>query len=307
MLSRFWPLAGKADVGETTPERPAGVTAQVAHGVNVAWDAAGNAAKVVMGKPKDMITGAVNRRIESATRRLRALVESIIQIACFFGGTVSLFFVGLFLSVGFEFSAVVDRASMLTTIFLLTCLFTSIRVVVSVLPAMLPSAEMTSSSAPALGQGLMPTSSRIVTGIVVSAFVVAVIGPGYGAAFLLLLLVGLSVFRRRRLTAQLTAALIACLCLGYLRGEHLRDQSPSLIIVEQGRPEPVPVTVIMSADRGVLVFADRANNARFVPWDKIESLSDARVTRWRLRDIIIPLRNWFGPLYQTPTSRSASP
>ena len=62
--------------------------------------------------------------------------------------------------------------------------------------------------------------------------------------------------------------------------------------MEQGRSTPLAVTVIMSADRGVLIFADRTENARFVPWDKIESLSDPRRSRWRLRDAVVPVRGW---------------
>lgn len=264
-----------------TAERATQAAAQVA-----------GAAKAVAAVPKDLVTGAVRRGVEGATRRLRALIEKFVQIASFFSAAASLLVTGLFLSIGSEFASVIDRASVLTSIVLLAGTFTMLRVVINVLPALVaqPDQQPAASAAPPSGKGRVLQSA--VNGIVVVAFVIAIIGLIYGVAFLLLLILGWAVFRRRNLTAQLSAALIACLCLGYLRGEYLRDQQPALLLVEQGKPTPVPVTVILSADRGVLVFADGADNARFVPWDKVESLSDPRPSRWRLRDAIAPVRAW---------------
>lgn len=308
MLSYMRRLTGGNGAGETTGER--NVSSQLPSGAGTNWATAtalagataeratqaaahvAGAAKAVATVPKDLVTGAVRRGVEGATRRLRALIEKFVQIASFFSAAASLLVTGLFLSIGSEFASVIDRASVLTSIVLLAGTFTVLRVVINVLPALAaqPDQQPAASAAPPSGRGRVLQSA--VNGIVVVAFVIAIIGLIYGVAFLLLLVLGWAVFRRRNLTAQLSAALIACLCLGYLRGEHLRDQQPALLLVEQGKPTPGAVTVIMAADRGVLVFADGADNARFVPWDKVESLSDPRPSRWRLRDAIAPVRAW---------------
>lgn len=283
------PEANGAGDAWTTATAFAGAAAERA--THAAAHAAG-AAKAVAAVPKDFVAGVVRKGVEGATRRLRALVEKIVQIASFVSAAVSMIFVGLFMNIGFEMSTLVDRASMLSSIALLTCVFTSIRVVLGVLPALLAEPEAASIAASGRRFRIRALLQTTASGIAGAAFVVTLVGFSYGVALLVVILAGWIVFRRRNLTSQLSAALIACLCLGYLRGEHLRDQSPSLMLVEQGRAEPIAVTVIMSADRGVLVFADRAESARFVPWDRIETLTDPRARRWRLRDALAQVRTW---------------
>lgn len=304
MLSYMRRLGRGNGGGAATGER--GSTSRMPNGAGTNWAAAtadkatqavahvAGAAKAVAAVPKDLVAGAVRTGFEGATRRLRELIEKIVQIASFFSAAASLLVTGLFLSVGSEFATVVDRASTLTSIALLAGTFTMLRVVVNVLPALLADSDAASGTNADPRSKTRLTAQTTANAIVILVFVLVIIGPVYGTAFLLLLLVGWVLFRRRAVAARLTAGLVACLCLGFLRGEYLRDQPPSLLLVEQGRS--TPITVIMSADRGVLIFADGGENARFVTWERVESLTDPRPSRWRLRNAVAPVKSWLDGL-----------
>ncbi len=247
-------------------------------------EAASSAVRRAVEAPKELVVGAVKSATEAATRRVQQLIEKILQIAFFFCGTVSLYFIGLFTSVGIEFFSVIDKQSMLGSIFLLTCLFTSIRVLVSVVPTFLQSEHGSKQVASGKWSERFSAAGRYLSWLVVfGAFLGIVIGPEFAGAFILIAAVSAWTLRNRRLATKFIAALLACFCLGVLRGEHLRSLEPTLILHEQGVDKPLPIVVIMSADRGLLVFVDRAPTARFVPWERINRLDDSRMPWFRLR------------------------
>jgi hypothetical protein len=94
--------------------------------------------------------------------------------------------------------------------------------------------------------------------------------------------------RTRLLTRLLSVVLVCCPALGYLRGEYLRDQKPSMHLHLADTQKPKLVTVIMRFDQGVLVFEPPGPHARLYPWGRIASIGPApaqgegfRLRHWR--------------------------
>jgi hypothetical protein len=91
--------------------------------------------------------------------------------------------------------------------------------------------------------------------------------------------------------------LFCCFVFGYLRGEHLREQPPSMIINLTDAARPAKVTIIVSSDQGVLVFEAPNPEPRFYPWDRISSMAsapDQGGIRQRLRDWRNVVHGWMG-------------
>lgn len=241
-----------------------------------------------LAQPANAVERRVGTAFERLGRRAQAFAEQILSVALFFGSIVSVYFIGLFASVGFEFFAVIDKQSMLSSIFLLTCLFTSVRVLVNVVPTLvrdLP-ARRSDDKPPTARErhrhGRLEFLGWIVAGAI---FTMLFIGPELGVWFLVGATALMTVSRRATLKARLALALLAGLVLGMLRGEHLRSQEPTLLLRDRSGSER-PVTVVMSADRGILVFEAGTASARFVTWDKIDSIVDGRV-EFGIRSIVV--------------------
>ena len=235
--------------------------------------------------------------IDQVKERATKLTLLALTYALLFTGSISLFFVGLFLSVGgLDYFLLIDKQSMLASLFMYAAVLSSFTMIVTFVPRIVPVSEFVVGIAQGLG---------------FVGFAIYVIGLGY--TILLALLAGCillwvwmrwvrhrqwsEVLQDRDLLKPVTSVLLlCCLALGYLRGEHLREQPASMIIhLADAKQTAVPVTVIMSFDQGVLVFQPPNAEPRLYPWDRIASIASAPSQggiSQRLRDWRDAVRGW---------------
>lgn len=226
-----------------------------------------------------------------------------IQIALFVPASISLFFVGLFLSVGgLDYLLLIDKSSMLASLFIYTAVLSSVTMIVTFIPRLVTSNGLFVGAARALG---------------LVGFSIYIIGLEH--TVLLAVLAGCmllwALLRQRRngplrevhrnldlLKVGASALLFCCLAFGYLRGEHLRERPPSMVVHLVDAQTPVPVTVIMSSDQGVLVFQPPDPVPRFYPWNRISRMASApehRGISQSLRDWLHAARGWIGGIPAT--------
>jgi hypothetical protein len=220
--------------------------------------------------------------IEKAWENLQSYALLALRVVTFFTASISLFFVGLFVSIGgLDYLLLIDKRSMLASLFVYTALLSSISAAVSFVPLLFTSRRLFVWAVRAIG---------------LVGFLLAVIGIEYtvllallGACLLLLVwLKGKSQDLRSLVPNLLTVSLLCCLALGYLRGEHLRDLAPSMVVQMADAKAPAVVTVIMSTDQGVLVFEPPSPDPRLYPWSRIAWIGPApqegngfRLRHWR--------------------------
>lgn len=227
----------------------------------------------VLNAPISLLSATAQRIAERWIR----IAEDVLALIFFFGSAVSAYFIGLFVSVGLEFFSVIDKQSMIASIFLLTCLFTGIRVLVNVVTATLGTKLEQSDSAGSSDRGRPRKTSMLnVTGwaIAIAVFILVMLGPVLGPWFLAVTgPIAALLWRLPFTKVRLAFALLAILAFGALRGEQLRLQEPSLRVHGTDR-DPQEVTLIMSADRGFLVFVKGASTPSFIPWDQIRTVDE---------------------------------
>jgi hypothetical protein len=315
-----------------------------------------------VGDAAETVGGAVET-FQKELSHWKEYVVWIAQMVGFLAGSISAFFVGLFLSVGgLHYFLLIDKGSLLASLFIYTAVLSCLTMIVSFIPRLIASKGLVLWAARALG---------------LVGFSVYIIGVEYTIflsllAAVLLLWVWLrprnreespskalhappaisgqvdpaghaprtmsteergsdvatsqSVPKRRRLShlrhdlehlrhdlellkVVTSVLLFCCFVFGYLRGEYLREQPPSMIInpTDAARPA-VRVTVIMSSGQGVLVFEAANPEPRFYPWDKISSMTSApeqggirqRLRHWRdavrawMSGTAAVVRGWLG-------------
>jgi hypothetical protein len=241
----------------------------------------------------------IDQVVETLQKQLSQWKEyavGVLQMALLLTASISSFFVGLFLSVGgLDYFLLIDKRSMLASVFIYTAVLSSFTMIVSFVPRLVTSNGLFVGAARALG---------------LVGFSIYIIGLEY--TILLALLSGCILLwawlRRGRngpselrknldlLKLVTSVLLLCCLAFGYLRGEHLREQPPSMIVhLADAALTAVPVTVIMSSDQGVLVFQPPNPEPRFYPWSRIAWMASAPAqggTSKRLRDWWDAVRGW---------------
>jgi hypothetical protein len=266
----------------------------------------------------------------------------IVQMVGLLAAAISAFFVGLFLSVGgLDYFLLIDKSSMLASLFIYTAVLSCLTMIVSFIPRLIASKGLVLWAARALG---LVGSSVYIIGLEYTIFLALL-------AAVLLLWAWLTrghyeespskalhpapaisrevdlaghdprtmvaeergddvatsqLVPKRRPFAHLrhnldllkvvtSVLLLCCFVFGYLRGEHLREQPPSMIISLVDAARPAKVTIIMSSNQGVLVFEAPNPEPRFYPWDRISSTASAPEQggiRQRLRDWRNAVRGW---------------
>jgi hypothetical protein len=248
--------------------------------------------------------------IETLQKQLsywKEYAAGVAQMVGLLTAAISAFFVGLFLSVGgLDYFLLIDKSSMLASLFIYAAVLSCLTMIVSFIPKLIAR------------KGRVLWAAR---GLGFVGFSVYIIGLEY-TIFLTLLAGGLLlwVLLRRELSQEpgpepapkwwglsrhdldllkvvTSVLLFCCFVFGYLRGEHLREQPPSMIINLADAARTAKVTIIMSSGQGVLVFEDRNPEPRFYPWDRISSMVSAPEQggiRQRLRDWRNAVRGWMG-------------
>jgi hypothetical protein len=250
--------------------------------------------------------------IETLQKQLsdwKGYAVSVAQMVGFLTAAIPAFFVGLFLSVGgLDYFLLIDKSSMLASLFFYAAVLSCLTMIVSFIPRLIAR------------KGPVLWAAR---GLAFLGFAVYIIGLEY-AVFLALLAGGLLlwVLLRKELNQEpgpepapkwrglsrlrhnlellkvvSSVLLLCCFVFGYLRGEHLREQLPSMIINLTGAARTAKVTIIMSSNQGVLVFEDRNPEPRFYAWDRISSMASTPEQggiRQRLRDWRNAVRGWMG-------------
>jgi hypothetical protein len=244
--------------------------------------------------------------------RLKEYAVRGLQIALLFTGSISSFFVGLFLSVGdLDYFLLIDKRSMLASLFIYTAVLSSFTLIVTFVPRLVTSKRFFVRPARALG---LVGFSIYVIGIEYTVL----LAPLAGCILLWVLLKWVQLKRvqeqgrngpqnkehREHLLKVATSVLLFCsLAFGYLRGEHLREGPPSMVVhLADGAKTAVPVTVIMPSDQGVLVFQPPYPEPRFYPWNRISWMASAperRGTSQILRDWLHVARGWIGSIPAT--------
>jgi hypothetical protein len=243
---------------------------------------------------------------------LQSYALLVLRAVTFFTASISLFFVGMFVSIGgLDYFLLIDKRSMLASMFVYTAILSSISVAVSFVPLLFTTQKHLVWSVRAIG---------------FIGFLLAVIGLEYTGLLLLLgsCLVLLAWLKRDRtepwslIPNLLTVSLLCCLALGYMRGEYLRDQRPSMTVQLTDAKAPALVNVIMSTDQGVLVFEPPSQSPRLYPWSRIGWIGPApqegdgfRLRHWRdamqgsTAAAIASLRGWlrWGGDTSAPQSR----
>lgn len=239
----------------------------------------------------------VDKMLDQATelfakywKNLQSYALLVLQVVTFFTASVSLFFVGMFVSIGgFDYFLLIDKRSMLASMFVYTALLSSIFAAVSFVPLLFTNQKHLVWSVRAIG---------------FIAFLIAVIGLEYtvmvvlfGACLLLLARLKRNREEARSLIRNLlTVSLLCCLALGYLRAEHLRDQRPSMTVHLADAKAPTLVNVIISTDQGVLVFEPPSPDPRLYPWSRIAWIGPAprEGDGFRLRHWRDAMQSWTG-------------
>jgi hypothetical protein len=235
--------------------------------------------------------------------RLKKNAVRGLQIALLFTGSISSFFVGLFLSVGsLDYFLLIDKRSMLASLFLYTAVLSSFTMIVTFVPQLVTSERLFVRPAQALG---------------LVGFSIYIIGLEYTVllavpAGCMLLWVRLKYGRNgpqseehrdQHLKLVISVLLFCSVAFGYLRGEHLREGPPSMVVhLADAAKTAVPVTVIMSSDQGVLVFQPPYPEPRFYPWNRISWMASApehRGISQNLRDWLHAVRGWIGAIPAT--------
>ena len=228
----------------------------------------------------------------------------VLRAATSIVASMPLFFVGLFASVGaLDYFLLIDRGSMLASLLFYTALLSFITVTVSFVPCLFTHRE---------------DVQWLARAIALVVFLLAVIGLEYAVMLALpVACICLLVWRKcrhdvpndhswlnrllgrpprvatdwtRLLMHLLPVVLVCCPALGYLRGEYLRDQKPSMIVHLADTQEPKLVTVIMRFDQGVLVFEPPSPHARL--YLRIASIEPAPAEGEGFR-----LRHWRNAVY----------
>jgi hypothetical protein len=249
-------------------------------------DSLGSAVQAVRQMPGAVIGGIFG----GIGQMLWRIVEKALQVAFFFASAVSCYFVGLFANIGIEYFSVVDKQSLLGSIFLLTAVFSSIRVLIFVVPGLLaeaqPKAEKAclmarfsggkqTASTPGFVAQLTGLISWLALPITIAIFALVMLGGELGLIFAMVGVTIVAVTHWLPLKFKLIGALLAGLAFGFLRAEHLQTSSPTMnVTVRQpdGAVAIVPANVIMSADRGLLLVTTSDEAVRYVPWEQIAAV-----------------------------------
>lgn len=97
------------------------------------------------------VEGAVDTFIEQLSR-LKEYARLALQIAVLFTASISSFFVGLFLSVGgLDYFLLIDKRSMLASLFMYTAVLSSVTMIVTFIPRLVTSNGLFVAAARALG------------------------------------------------------------------------------------------------------------------------------------------------------------
>jgi|KBSSwiStaDraftv2_1062776.scaffolds.fasta_scaffold434923_2 hypothetical protein len=272
------------------------------------------------------VEGAASTFLEQLSR-LKEYARLGLQIALLFTASISSFFVGLFLSVGgLDYLLLIDKSSMLASLFIYTAVLSSVTMIVTFIPSLVTSNGLFVAAARALG--LIGFSIYII-GLEHTVLLAVLAGCILLWAWLRQ---GRNGSRREAhrnlefLKIVASVLLFCCLAFGYLRGEHLRERPPSMVVhLADAVQAAVPVTVIMSSDQGVLVFQPPYPEPRFYPWNRISWMASApehRGISQSLRDWLHAARGWVGgipatvrgwmgatdpPVAATPTAVPQSP
>jgi hypothetical protein len=234
--------------------------------------------------------------------RLKKLAVRGLQIALLFTGSISSFFVGLFLSVGgLDYFLLIDKRSMLASLFMYTAVLSSVTMIVTFLPQLVTSKGLFVRPAQALGLVgfsiyIIGLEHTVLLAVPAGCILLWVWRRGHGGPQ--------SEEHRDHLLKLVISVLLFCsLAFGYLRGEHLRERPPSMVVhLTDAAQTAVPVTVIMSSDQGVLVFHPPSPEPRFYPWSRISWMASAPVhdgTSQSLRDWLHAARGWIAGIPAT--------